>query len=85
MTTEVNNETAEVKRQRKPIKKFYILIKSENRLVTDLIASEVAGFIASGKDIAVYDQGNDNSFEFGPEIVTVNDKFKAKTVIAYQE
>jgi hypothetical protein len=80
----MNEETTPAKRERKPIKKFYILIAQENRLITDLTAGEVAGFLSSGKVVEVFDQQSDNSHEFGPEIVRVNDKFQAKTVIAYQ-
>ena len=84
MTTEtMTEETVKAKRTRKPVKKFYILLTDEQRVIAGLTASEVAGFLSSGKNVSVFDQFQDNDFNLQAPLA--NDKFQAKTVIAYQE
>ena len=78
--TQVEVETKEkAKRVRKPVKKFFI--HHNNRVITGLVASEVAGFLSANESVFVYDQVSDHDFDLNAP--TVNDKFKPKTVIEY--
>ena len=77
----MTEEKVKVKRTRKVVKKFYI--SSDEKVVVGLTAGEVSGFLSSNPSMKVFDQVNDN--EFLLTAPTVNEKFQARTVIAYQE
>lgn len=77
---ETTTETVKAKRTRKPVKKFFIHFN--NKVISDLVASEVAGFLSSNEGVNVFDQDHDNTFDL--TLPTVNEKFQAKAVIAYQ-
>lgn len=89
--TEVATETAPAKKTRAPRapkvqpKKFMIVDSTTGRLVIDLTVGEVAGFLSANATLSVYPfdlKVRDYSLVASNK---VNDKFKPKTEMTYEE
>lgn len=68
-------------RKRAPSKKFYSF--DGKKVLTNMGVSEVAQALSVNQSLKVYEQVEAGEYDLTAP--TVNEKFKAKTVVSYQE
>ena len=77
----MSEETTAEKRKRAPSKKFYAF--DGKKVTTGMGLSEVAEALSANASLKIYEQVETGAYDLTAP--TVNDKFKAKTIVSYQE